>query len=69
MQLTHFAPATNMLWKHIESCGHDPAPVYRKAGINPALLKKSDARITISHVDELWYWLSNYSTTPVLVSR
>jgi len=54
MQLTHFAPATNMLWKYIESCGHDPAPLYRKAGINPALLKKSDARIDISHVDELW---------------
>jgi len=54
MQLTHFAPATNMLWRHIESCGHDPAPLYRKAGINPALLKKSDARINISHVDELW---------------
>lgn len=54
MHLTHFAPATNMLWKYIESCGHDPAPVYRKAGINPALLKKSDARIAISHVDELW---------------
>ena len=54
MQLTHFAPATNMLWKYIESCGHDPAPVYRKAGINPALLKKSDARINIEHVDELW---------------
>lgn len=54
MQLTHFAPATNMLWKYIESCGHDPAPLYRKAGINPALLKRSDARINISHVDELW---------------
>ena len=54
MQLTHFAPATNMLWRHIESCGHDPAPLYRKAGINPKLLQKSDARINISHVDELW---------------
>ncbi|MGD2052795.1 MAG: AraC family transcriptional regulator ligand-binding domain-containing protein [Gammaproteobacteria bacterium] len=54
MQLTHFAPATNMLWKYIESCGHDPAPLYRKAGINPALLKKSNARISIAHVDELW---------------
>ena len=54
MQITHFAPATNMLWKHIESCGHDPAPLYRKAGINPVLLNKSDARINISHVDELW---------------
>ena len=54
MQLTHFAPATNMLWKHIERCGHDPAPLYRQAGINPALLKKSDARINISNVDELW---------------
>ncbi len=54
MQLTHFAPATNMLWKYIESCDHDPAPIFRKAGINPALLKKSDARVNISHVDELW---------------
>ena len=54
MQLTHFAPATNMLWRHIESCGHDPEPVFRKAGINPALLNKSDARINIEHVDELW---------------
>jgi len=54
MQLTHFAPATNMLWKYIESCGHDPAPLYRKAGINPALLKRSDARINIAHVDQLW---------------
>ena len=54
MQLTHFAPAMNMLWKHIEHCGHDPAPLYRKAGINPALLKRSDARINIEHVDELW---------------
>jgi AraC-like DNA-binding protein len=43
-----------MLWKYIESCGHDPAPLYRKAGINPALLKKSDARISISNVDKLW---------------
>jgi AraC-like DNA-binding protein len=54
MQLTHFAPATNMLWNYIDSCGHDPAPLWRKAGINPALLKKSDARINIEHVDELW---------------
>ena len=54
MQLTHFAPATSMLWNYIDSCGHDPAPLWRKAGINPALLKKSDARINIEHVDELW---------------
>ena len=54
MQLTHFAPATNMLWRHIESCGHDPEPIFRKAGINPALLNKSDARINVEHVDELW---------------
>ena len=54
MQLTHFAPATNMLWRYIESRGHDPAPLYRKAGINPQLLQKSDARINIAHVDELW---------------
>ena len=64
MQLTHFAPATNMLWKYIESCGHDPAPLYRKAGINPRLLKKSDARISITHVDELWRLAVNLLDDP-----
>lgn len=54
MKPTHFAPATNLLWTYLESCGHDPAPLYVQAGINPELLRKPDARISVDHVDELW---------------
>lgn len=54
MQLTHFAPATNMLWKYLESTGIDPAPYYIKAGINPDLLKDPTARISVNSVDRLW---------------
>ena len=54
MSLTHFAPATNMLWKYLESVGIDPAPIYLKAGIQPELLLNSNARISIHCVDALW---------------
>lgn len=51
---THFAPATNLLWKYLENAGIDPEPLYKKAGINPELLLNSNARISISCVDRLW---------------
>lgn len=54
MQLTHFAPATNMLWKYLESCDIDPVPIYKKAGIDPGLLFDPHARINVSCVDNLW---------------
>lgn len=54
MNLTHFAPATNLLWKYLEHSGIDPAPLYIKAGIDPKLLSNPQARINISCVDELW---------------
>ena len=37
MQLTSFAPVTSMLWKYLESCDIEPAPLYKKAGIDPEL--------------------------------
>jgi len=27
MQLTSFAPVTNLLWKYLESCDIDPVPL------------------------------------------
>jgi AraC-like DNA-binding protein len=54
MQLTHFAPTTNMLWKHLETSGIDPAPLFRKAGIDPALREDSRARISLDALDRLW---------------
>ena len=54
MQATHFAPATNLLWKYLESQGVDPEPIYREAGINPALLYNPKARIKVEKVDRMW---------------
>lgn len=54
MQLTQFAATTNLLWKYLEDNGTDPAPLYLKAGISPALLKTTNARIPVSSVDKLW---------------
>jgi len=54
MSLTHFAPATNMLWKYLESVEINPEPLYEKAGIKPELLLDPTARISISCVDALW---------------
>ncbi|NOQ87733.1 MAG: helix-turn-helix domain-containing protein [Gammaproteobacteria bacterium] len=54
MSLTHFAPATNLLWKYLESIDIDPEPLYIKAGIKPQLLLNPNARLSISSVDALW---------------
>ena len=54
MHSTHFAPATNLLWRYLESIGIDPKPLYMKAGINPKLMSNPGARVNISCVDALW---------------
>ena len=54
MSLTHFAPATYMLWKYLDSVGINPEPLYKKAGINPALMCDPNARINVNCVDTLW---------------
>jgi len=54
MSLTHFAPATSLLWKYLESIDINPEPLYKKAGIKPQLLLNPNARININQVDALW---------------
>jgi AraC-like DNA-binding protein len=54
MSLTHFAPATSLLWKYLESIGIDPQPMYEQAGIKPELVSNPNARISIDSVDALW---------------
>lgn len=54
MSITHFAPATNLLWKYLESIDINPKPLYIKAGIKPELLLNPNARISINKVDALW---------------
>lgn len=54
MNLTSFAPVTNLLWKYLEHCGIDPEPIFKKAGIEPELISNPNARINIDRVDKLW---------------
>ena len=54
MQATHFAPATNLLWKYLESQGINPEPIYREAGIDPLQLYNPKARLKIEKVDRMW---------------
>jgi len=51
---SHLATATNILWKLIETNGHDPETLYRDAGIDPDLLNKPGARIPSPLVNSLW---------------
>lgn len=54
MSLTHFAPATSLLWKYLESIDIQPEPIYKKAGIAPSLLSNPHARVNVENVDKLW---------------
>jgi AraC-like DNA-binding protein len=64
MSLTHFAPATNLLWKYLEYEGIDPEPLFKKAGISPALLRDANARISVQNVDALWALVAEVITDP-----
>lgn len=54
MPQTHFARTSNLLWKYLEDNGHDPEPIYRKAGVDPVLLKKPEARYYVNQMNDIW---------------
>ncbi len=54
MQLTSFAPVSSLLWKYLEHCDIDPAPIYKRAGIDPEIISNSNARINVEHMDSVW---------------
>jgi len=54
MQLTSFAPVSGLMWKYLEHQGIDPAPIYRKAGIDLSLISNPNARLNIEHLDKVW---------------
>ena len=47
------APAT-ILWKLLESYGHDPEPLFRKQGITPEMMRDPGARASQVMGDNLW---------------
>ena len=64
MSLSHFAPATTLMWEYLKSCGHNPAPLYEQAGINPELIHKPDVRLKVTNVDRLWHLVAELLNDP-----
>lgn len=64
MSLTHFAPATSLLWKYLESIDIDPEPLFKSSGIDPVLLQNPNARISVTNVDKLWQSVSQVIEDP-----
>jgi AraC-like DNA-binding protein len=54
MPYSHLATTTNILWKILAGYGHDPDPLFREVGIDPAALKKPGVRIRYALVEQLW---------------
>ena len=54
MQLTSFAPVSTLLWKYLEHCNIDPAPLYKEAGIDPELITSSNERVNVEKMDKVW---------------
>lgn len=66
MKLTQFAATTRLLWKYLEEVGIDPKPIYLKAGISPALLRTTNARIPVTNVDRLWQYALAQTNDPCM---
>jgi AraC-like DNA-binding protein len=64
MPYSHLATATNVLWKLIEAHDHDPAALFRRAGIDPNLLQMPGARIRSGPVNQAWRMASEIIDDP-----
>ena len=64
MSYTHLASIKIVLWRILEHYGHHPDQIFLKAGIDPKLLKKPDARLKFSSVNKLWIILTEIIDDP-----
>jgi AraC-like DNA-binding protein len=54
MDYTTIATGSQVLWRMLESYGHDPAPVFRAAGIDVERWRDPLARFNNAQLDGLW---------------
>lgn len=57
------APSTlttwaSLLWDSLKAQGHDPKPLFRQAGLDPALMRDPEARYPMAGMQRLWAWAS-----------
>jgi len=55
---------TDVLWKLLEAHGHDPEPLFSRAGISPDAIKTAGARVPFSVYDRLWREASRLIADP-----
>lgn len=66
---TNFAPSLGTFWKLIEANGHDPEPVFRGLGVDPAVIRDPSARVSYVKVQALWTWMSTEIKDPCIGLR
>ncbi len=54
MSLTVLARPIDIIWRLIDSYGHDPDPLFRALHIDPEVAQDPNARYSVKLVDELW---------------
>ena len=66
MPPSNFAPSLSTFWKLIEGSGHDPRPLFRKLGIDPAIIRDPTARVSYAKVEAIWTWMSDQINDPCI---
>jgi hypothetical protein len=64
MSQTALATAIHPLWSLLEEYGQDPDPLFRKAGIDPALLNNPNARLPVPACNVAWLRASSRIADP-----
>lgn len=54
MPVTFIASTSQVLWRILEARGHDPLPVFRDAGLDPARWHEADARFPDAALGRAW---------------
>ncbi len=69
MTPTNLLATKGILWKIIESYGHDPVPVFARVGLTQDMLLKQGARIPLKTLDQLWEEVTALIKDPCLGLR
>ena len=54
MSATYLLSPKNILWKILEAYGHDPEPIFQRAGIDREMLMQPGTRISDRKAHDLW---------------
>ncbi len=69
MTPTNLLATKGILWKIIESYGHDPVPVFARVGLTQDMLLQQGARIPLKTLDQLWEEVTALIKDPCLGLR